>query len=531
MTASASPRFDLLHEPWIPVIDLNDEPGEVGLAELLLRAHELRRIAGFTPPMTAALYRLVLAFAHRAYGPPDNHEWETLWKADRFPPEPLQSYVAGWPGRFDLFDPQRPFLQCPALAAHTKSSAVKLVAFRATGNNATLFDHTTARERPLLSPAEAACWLVTVQAYDTGGTKTPYQSVKSSEKAPGNMFGCVVVEGSTLKETLLLNMPVYEPEAELPAMTTPGDHPAWEDEDPPDPKPVERTPRGWTDVLTWPSRRVLLFTRPSGEGTAVDGVVITPGTRLRGELRHLELMAAFQRPPAPRNSKKPRLFFAVRLKQRRGVWRHSRELLLAGDPDRERPRTLDELSERMDDLHLAEDAEFTLRVIGQQLAERREGAIEWWAEEEVPAPVALLRARDSRIGRLIGFAVTLADNVGSALSEMETAYWKGFQSENTKAKFTGDLDLAYWPHLNEPFTRFLRDLSAALISAGPETPAIHRWGVSVRHVAERAAEHWLNASPRQARALSVAGKTYGAFIGRLKHLVETFEAETAHYAI
>ncbi|MCZ9341096.1 type I-E CRISPR-associated protein Cse1/CasA, partial [Streptomyces sp. TRM76130] len=85
-------------------------------------------------------------------------------------------------------------------------STAKLVAHRATGSNRTLFDHTTADQRPLLQPAEAARWLVTTQAYDTSGTKQPYRTERSAEGGLGNRFGCVLVEGASLHETLLLNM-------------------------------------------------------------------------------------------------------------------------------------------------------------------------------------------------------------------------------------------------------------------------------------------------------------------------------------
>jgi CRISPR system Cascade subunit CasA len=517
-------RFDLLREKWIPVVPVEGNDDPVGLVDLVLRAHELRRIAGETPPMTAALYRLVLAFAHRAYGPSDEKAWAKLWEAKTLPSEQLLDYVDKVRDRCDLFHPERPFLQCPALASCSMSSTAKLVPFLAAGNNVTLFDHTTATDRPLLSPAQAARWLVTVQTYDTGGTKTPYRTVKSSEKAPGNQFGCVLVEGKTLKETLLLNMPVYYPKYEMPAMTTADDMPAWEAESPPDPDPVSRVPRGWTDLLTWPSRRILLSAETTGDSTVVDGAVITPGTGLRGELRHIELMAAFQRPPGKPRAKTPKPFLPVRLRERQGVWRHSQELLLAGDPDRQRPRTLDALSERMEEL-IPESTEFTLRVFGQQLKPDG-GAIECWFEEEVPAPVALLRAQDSRVGRLIGFAVALADNVGLALRDMETAYAKEFKTEPSH-----DLDLVYWPNLPDPFGKFLRGLAAALRSGGPEMPVVREWGSAVRRVAHHAADHWIERSPHRARGLYVAGKVHGAFMGRLTFLINRFEAEAIHFAI
>lgn len=514
--------FDLVEQRWLPVVDRGGGRRAVGLAEVLLTAHQLGRIEGDTPTMTAALYRLVLALAHRSYGPASDTVWAELWRSEELPEGPLQGYFARHPARFDLFHPQRPFLQCPAVVSCDVATTAKLVPYRAVGNNATLFDQTTARERPLLDPAEAARWLVTVHAYDPGGLKTPYGREKSSERAPCNNFGCVLVEGATLKDTLLLNMPVYNPEREEPAPTTRADRPAWEDT-PPRPEPEMRSPLGWTDLLTWPSRRVLLSSQESPTGTVVNGVVITPGTRLRGDLPEMELMAAFRRPPAGSSSRAPRPLLPVRLQQRRGVWRHSAELLLAGDQDRQRPRALDHVAERVRAELIPGHAVYTLRVFGQQL-DKNFGAIECWFEEAVPAPVALLRAESSRVGAIIGLAVKLADEVGSALREMERGYCREFQADPSN-----DLDLWYWPHLPPPFGVFLREVAEALRATQPETTALEAWGRAVRGLARHAADHWAYGSPRHNRGLLVAGKQHASFTGRVEYLIKRFHAETTAF--
>jgi CRISPR system Cascade subunit CasA len=123
--------FDLTAERWIPVVDLDGAPGEVSLREVLLKAHTLRRIVGETPPMTAALYRLVLALLHRVYGPEKETAWGRLWSAGALPNTALDGYLDGLPDRFDLFHPQRPFLQCAALSSVSGSSVAKLVPHKA----------------------------------------------------------------------------------------------------------------------------------------------------------------------------------------------------------------------------------------------------------------------------------------------------------------------------------------------------------------------------------------------------------------
>jgi CRISPR system Cascade subunit CasA len=527
--------FDLGSERWISVVDLDGVTRDVGLADVLLEAHALRRIVGETPPMTGALYRLVLALAHRVFGPEDSAAWAALWGAERFPVDRVRDYFGRWAGRFDLFDPTRPFLQCQDVAATPPTSVAKLVPHRASGNNTTLFDHTTARDTVLLGPAAAARWLVTVQAYDPGGLKTPYLNDKSSQIAPCNGFGLVLVEGATLRETILLNLQRYDPEGEKPHTTTVADCPMWEADDPPEPVVKQRHPRGWTDLLTWPSRRVWLSRRP-GDELAVDGVVITPGTRLLAELHPHEWMAAFWR-PAPRGKavKVPPLL-PVRLQAGRGVWRHTQELLLAssrrnpergavrrqsGTLERRRPHTLDHVAEMAELGYIPDDTMYTLRVFGQQL-DRNGGISQAVMEETVAAPVALMRARDSRVGRIIGFGVQLADELGAELRRMDREYRATFRAEPSM-----DLDLAYWPALPAPFDDFLRALATAINGGHSEFPAARAWADTVRRTAHRAAHLWAYGSPRRGRNLLVAGQCYERFTGLERHLTSTYRSNVA----
>ncbi|MFC0862379.1 type I-E CRISPR-associated protein Cse1/CasA [Sphaerimonospora cavernae] len=515
--------FDLVAERWLPVERVDGSSDCLGLRQLLLEARDIRRLSAETPTVTAALYRLVLAFAHRAYGPADSRAWVTLWDG-KFAQEPLVSYLSQHPGRFDLFDPEWPFLQCPALATGKPTGAAKLVPSRSVGNNATLFDHTTARDRVTLEPAEAARWLMTVHAYDPGGLKTPYRKVKSSERAPANLFGMVLVEGTTLHETLLLNMPIYKPEHEQPEPTSPEDRPLWEVNEPPNPEPDERSPLGWTDLLTWPSRRVLLLPYDDGTGVVVDKVVITPGTRLRGDLADIELLAAFRRPPRKARQKKREDFRAVRLDGRRGIWRHTEAFLLAGDEDtRRRPRALGHIADLVESETIPEETVYTIRVFGQQLGSKG-AVVESWAEEAVSAPVALLRARHAPVGPIIGHAVDLADQAGGALRDMDRDFCTAMQAEPGVG-----IDLPYWAQLPQPFDEFLRKLAEARRNGQPETDAIQGWVRAVRKAATAVADRWAYGSPRKGRNLSEAGKQFGKFTGVLHHLTEVFVAKVMNY--
>ena len=508
--------FDLLAQPWIPTIGIDGRRRPLGIEDVLVNAHTIRRIVADAPTTTAALHRLLLAFFHRVYGPPSEAAWGELWAAERLPVEPLRTYLNrnDHRQRFDLFDPRMPFMQCAGLASLTPATAAKLVPYRAVGNNVTLFDHTTAADRVMLSPAEAARWLVTLHAFDPGGMKTPYEKDKSSERAPCNWFGVVLVEGGNLKETLLLNALIYRPDHEKPAMTTAEDRPGWEVATGPSPRPERRTARGWTDLLTWPSRRVLLSTTGTGEHTMVDGVVITPGTRLDSSLPDEEKMAAFRRPrDAKGRFKRDAPMWPVRLHHLRGIWRHSVELLLTDlweeGRNRQRPAALDQIAELAERGRIPLDTVYTLRVFGQIL-DPKATVIETWLEEEVPAPVPLLRARDERIGALIGCAITLADDAGSALRTLQGDYRREFRDDSTP-----DVDHHYWPQLSRPFAAFLIALGNALETGKSEAPAARTWGQEVRKLAISAADRWVAGSPAEGRVMAAIGKHYGVFRSRV----------------
>ncbi|MER7369321.1 type I-E CRISPR-associated protein Cse1/CasA [Nonomuraea wenchangensis] len=516
--------FDLMEQPWLPVERYDGTIEHVGLRALLLQAGNLRRVAAETPTMTASLYRLVMALAHRVYGPTDEDAWARLWR-DGLPTNSMDEYQERHLDRFDLFHPDRPFLQCPPLASCTPSSPAKLVLERAAGNNVTLFDHTTANDEVLLEPGLAARWLVTVHAYDPGGTKTPYRKIKSSVRGLANYFGVALVEGGTLLETLLLNMPIYRPGWEQPLATTVRDRPAWEDNTFHNPEPEKRPALGWTDLLTWPARRILLIPRQTENGPMVEKVVIAPGSELHQDLVDVELMSAFRRPPRKPRQKKWEPFRAVRLDERRGVWRHTETLLLAGDEQqRRRPRTLEHIAELVDSGVIPDDIVYTLRVFGQRLGSQA-AVVQSWAEETVAAPVALLRAQYESAGPIIGHAVDLADKAAQALRDMEKDYAAAMSVDREPG-----IDLAYWARLPRSFDAFLRTLAQAFREGDPETTAVEGWADAVRKAATLTANRWAYGSPRTGRALSQAGRTFGRFTGQLHRHINVFTAQAKQFS-
>ncbi|MEU5871741.1 type I-E CRISPR-associated protein Cse1/CasA [Glycomyces sp. NPDC047369] len=297
-----TPRFNLVHDPWIAVQRLDGTPETVSLTDCIGSAAEFTRITGDLPTQALPILRLLLAIAHSATdGPADGEEWRRLWESKRLPADDITGYLAAHSDRFELFHPETPFYQVADLA--TKKTETGLNAFITdvpTGNPK--YATRTAEGLERIGFAEAARWLVHCQAFDLSGIKgaadgDPREKRgKSYPIGPGSLgrLGGVYAEGDNLAETILLNL---MPLDFLETAGTPieDDLPVWE-RAPHGPAPEHRepegAPKGMLDLYTWQSRRLRLAT----DGEYVTGAVICQGDRL--ELRDqwaIEPMTAWRR--------------------------------------------------------------------------------------------------------------------------------------------------------------------------------------------------------------------------------------------
>lgn len=326
------PTFDLLSEPWLPVLDagtpLRDNPGasaevrHVGLREVLLRAHELHGVHAGSPLETIALNRLLLALSVDAYQPdPDPAVWRSLWHAGRFPAPPLDAYTDQHGGRFDLLHPERPFYQRPEPDASQDGKPpaplAKLFHDRASGNNATLFGHDVdARPQPL-SLAAAARALVAAQAAALGGGVS-----KPFNLSHGPLVGRAQlwIRGRSLHEALLLNAP---PHTDARQGATGRDAPVWRREPPAEYR--RRPHEGLLDALTWPARRLTLATETADGETVATGVYLTQGDKLEPQALDDPLDATVE------SRTKGRFPFGLRAD--RAVWRDASALFATQNSD------------------------------------------------------------------------------------------------------------------------------------------------------------------------------------------------------
>lgn len=280
---------DLQTGPWFPVAwrpdahtPVQDRRPALGLRELLEHAHEISSLEISSPPALSGFYRILCALAARVSGL-DGREirgWEArrdkLIDDGRFDPDEIADYFARYPGRFDLFDPQRPFLQDPRLADQCPKSAGvnKLVAGRAAGNNHSWFGHHSDTAPRPVPAAQAFLDLVTWLYYGASGRcsarEVAGRSDANTKAGPLRSALSYHPVGASLFETLLAGIP--QPEAWL---TDAADPCPWEREQLPDPdRPELVEVRGICSQLTARAQHALLLV-PNADQTVVLDAYIT----------------------------------------------------------------------------------------------------------------------------------------------------------------------------------------------------------------------------------------------------------------
>lgn len=138
--------FDVLDQGWIPVVDENGSRQLMGIRQVLSEAHRLREISDPSPLEEYSLYRFLTVFLMDALRPKTRSNISDLLKKGRFDMPQIERYIAQCLTEgvsFDLFDEERPFLQCKmegAIDGNEKPVAV-LDCTVPSGNNHMHFVH------------------------------------------------------------------------------------------------------------------------------------------------------------------------------------------------------------------------------------------------------------------------------------------------------------------------------------------------------------------------------------------------------
>ncbi|WP_235001875.1 type I-E CRISPR-associated protein Cse1/CasA [Actinacidiphila paucisporea] len=468
--------FDLVSRPWLPVQRRDGTTVELSLRDVFAEAGKLRRLVGDVPTQEFALLRLLLAILHDAVdGPAEIEDWGELWEShDAFSVVP--DYLERHRDRFDLLHPHHPFFQVAGL--HTEKDEVgPLHRIVADVPNGDPFFSMRQPGPDKLSFAEAARWLVHVHAFDVSGIKSGAVGdprVKGGKGYPqgvgwaGNLGG-VFAEGSTLRETLLLNLIAGDNDF---LQAEKSDRPAWRRPQC-GPEPIEADseelrPSGPRDLYTWQSRRIRLRATQDG----VTGAVLAYGDALQPHNKHVREPMTSWRRSAPQEKKLgwPKVFMPQQHDPARAAWRGLAALL--GDQGRQRespeqrqdaekslaPGVVTWLSRLAVDEYLPPLSLIRTRIVGASYG-TQQSVIDEIVDDAVVLPVVVLHEERPLYGRAAVDAVADADAAVTALGYLAGNLARAVGSDPGPPTATArDLGFAT---LDGPYRRWLRGLGGS----------------------------------------------------------------------
>ena len=347
--------FNLIDSKWIPCILPGGEREELSIKETFERVSDIQEIFDSSPLVTVAIHRLLLAILHRNFGPVNETEWANLWNDGKgnWDTTKLTSYLDKWRTRFNLFDEKYPFYQCATIPVSVTDAKGKpksyaksvsnMVHELATGDNATLFDHSIEDNPRALSAAEAARLLAAFQSFAVGGLITfesgqDRKKFGSADNAALVKGAVILVKGDNLFQTLMLNLHKYNRNDAEPFEIDRDDAPVWEYENN---LLREERPKGLLDLLTWQSRRIKLIPEQNNNGqTIVTQVVIMKGNQFPDGfyLYKKETMLAFRKVLKPSKGQDP--YPPLAFQQEKALWRDSLSLFKATDDSKTKPKII-----------------------------------------------------------------------------------------------------------------------------------------------------------------------------------------------
>jgi len=168
MVSTVEKRFNLVDEPWIPVVNY----GLVSLRQIF-SDYSLRALGG-NPIQKISLLKFLLAIEQTAFTPDNDDTWRTIGAEGM-----AQKAITYLDDKKDLFwlYGDRPFLQIPLIEKAFAQNSGALIPSIATGNTSILTQSQIERQ---LTDAENALLVLVIQGFALGGKKTDNSIVLSA---------------------------------------------------------------------------------------------------------------------------------------------------------------------------------------------------------------------------------------------------------------------------------------------------------------------------------------------------------------
>ncbi len=531
--------FNLLDEPWIRVIDGDCNVHEVSLVGLFEQAHNYKDLCGELPTQDFAMLRLLLAVLHTVFSrydedgderPPEDSDealerWKVLWENGRFPAEVITEYLESQRENFYLFHPERPFYQCEHAKAGTEYSASKLNGnLSESSNKLRLFADISGKAKEEMSFAEAARWLLYVNAYDDTSAKPSRESKERGVKLPSvgvgwlGKLGIIFVTGDNLFETLMLNLIMGNENRELLEKEIP----VWEREKIAD---GERTqisfPNNFSELYTLQSRRLYL----KKNDKKVTGYFLLGGDFFDREQKPgagwMEPMTVWRNP----DNKKTDVYIPQRHDASKQFWRECPAAVL-GDEKNQQPGIIVWIK-NLEERGWIKNYDLNVRIVSVQYGDKDFFVTNVFSDS-LQMHASLLSDMNvswrNMVLDSIEFCDSIAKKVWSLAKDVNLACGGSNstkESKGTSAFFAENVKADFYNRIDGPFRRWLYGLNP---EPGRDDILYHKkeeW----RHECVWAARKLGNEIIRQAGAAAIFGKTKSGSDD--KKSSETFSAARA----
>ena len=553
--SNTSPDFNLCNEPWIPVLYVSGQTQEVSLKQLFDESNSIRKIHSGDATTDVAILGVAVVIFFRAvlenkeeYGELYREPKKWIQNISSGGSEQLyfvQDYLKKYQDRFNLFDAERPFMQVADL--HTSKGEVKPVSRLVLDSESEYFSMRAEQALTSLSYAEAARYLVTVQAYDYSGIKSGAVGdprVKGGKGYPLGVgwygtTGKIIVHGENLIETLLycidyeqlLNVEKVKGkshrialqdksvwERELPDTAAPraykgGDPTKYKDE----PAPAV----GMCEILTWQSRRVRLFP----ENGRVTGVLVSNGDKWFDRNTYTDPLTAYRFSKNQSTQTNP-VWMPKAHSAERTLWRGVDALLMRLDSSQiKQDKPAPVIRQISSGKYFPAGAKANVQLVGMVYG-NQSAVIEGTIDESLSLELALLTEQGARISTTVRENIQITMDAAIALGQYAGNLLRAAGKEY---EFRPSVTESILHRMEDEFRSWLADLS---VSDDVSTQAA-KWQSKVRRILEDEADQLaVSAGPKAAigtiydEQLYTTAKARRQFGGRLYKLLNLAYSST-----
>lgn len=519
--SNTSPDFNLCNEPWIPVLYVSGQTQEVSLKQLFDESNSIRKIHSGDATTDVAILGVAVAIFFRAvlenteeYGELYREPKKWIQNISSGGSEQLyfvQDYLKKYQDRFNLFDAERPFMQVADL--HTSKGEVKPVSRLVLDSESEYFSMRAEQALTSLSYAEAARYLVTVQAYDYSGIKSGAVGdprVKGGRGYPIGVgwygtTGKIIIHGENLIETLLycidyeqlLNVEKVKGKSHRIALQ---DKPVWERELPDtaapraykggDPTKYKDEPApaaGMCEILTWQSRRVRLFP----ENGRVTGVLVSNGDKWLDRNTYTDPLTAY-RFSKNQSTQTHYVWMPQTHSAERTLWRGADALLTRLSSSQEKqnkPATV--VRQISSGKYFSPDTKTKIQLVGMVYG-TQSSIVEETIDESVTLELGILTEQGAEISAMVRDNIQLTMDASIALGQYAGNLLRAAGKEY---EFRPSVTESILHRMEDEFRSWLADLS---VSDDVSAQAA-KWQSKVRRILESEADQLaVSAGPKAA---------------------------------